>query len=435
MENINQILLILNTIIDSKLFYSNNNSELFNIIDDFNQLIKEQSSTKIYDFINDDRAKLIIQEPVLSSIRNTLKPENKEIDIDELLYDLDLLKDELLLNFKIIEPISNNLPFDSFESISIDKNFLGNISLDDYSEIRKVIKPLELLILDIKEKGILIPNINIVFDYDSRPIDMINYIGYFQQSQLFVKSNEFKSSTFYHEYFHVMDCELSHILNLADKNETIAFSDMEDYKGKDLELFRNFIVNCDTNDSNKLETGANLSLYFNKHFSNKFNSLQLNEIKEDDLINELETLRGKVYTNGKGINKFSERDLIAKNLFHHINYALGKEQMPKNTIFSLFLQAADLNIEDSYHAKNSEKLARIYQAQFDNKSVGQRTQYKKIYPEGTEYDKLVPKLNEIIAKEFTLIFKREQSLKNLFKFRDKNLSMNDNKNHLSIRHP
>lgn len=115
---------------------------------------------------------------------------------------------------------------------------------------------------------------------------------------------------------------------------------------------------------------------------------------------------GNIFTNGKGNNKFEEKDKLVTELQEHINYALSLGKQPKRKLFSIFCDAKDLATSYECFSTNPEKLARIYQSQFHN------VEDNRIFPLGTE-KKLVTILNSIIDTEFSAVISNNiNTLKN-----------------------
>lgn len=408
MEKEKNILLIINSLLDKKLFYANKDSLVHKSIAEFNDLCEDFSHEKFLSFLEkQDNKQLILNEKQVKLLRQIYAFKGN--NYGDALWDLGLTKNELLKDFKKLTSEDNILPFSLFTSVAIDKKFFQDIDIKDHFQVRKVLQPLSKFIYDLKNKNIFISDLNLEFIYQTRALGT----GYYDRHKIFVKCDNLTSSTLQHEYFHAMDVELAKKLNIttnAPAQKNIIFSetvnDCEQLKG-----FNSFIANMDKNNSSPQETKENLSLYFKKHFSNQFNDLALTEIKELHLIEALENFIGFTQVN------FAERDNLIKELQQHINYALGSEEKPERTFFSIFCDIKDLGSAHPYYSSNCEKLARIYQAQYH------KEENIKMFPLGSEA-KLITDLNNVIHAEFPHVLNlknglesKEQITANIFKMR------------------
>lgn len=229
-----------------------------------------------------------------------------------------------------------------------------------------------------------------------------------------------------------MDRYLAKNLNIPSQNNNFVYSELEPTNQK-LNLFNEFIKNHHRICSSPEETKKNLMLYFQKHFSEEFLLIPLEKITLTHLHNEVEKFAKSIFTNGKGMNKYDEKNEIVEDLMKHVNYALEKNSMlPNKNLFSLFSEAKDLPMESTYNyfSTTVEKLARIYQANYH-----QIEDDSKIFPLGAE-KKLSQQLHEIVKSEFSSILNpnknlsKEEVQKNIMLLK---IQTNKNISHLQLK--
>jgi len=294
-----------------------------------------------------------------------------------------------------IKVLNNVLPFNFVNNLIIDKSLLKN--LDDFYLLRKEIIHIENFIWENKTIS-EVNNLSIMImnnDTNSGEYDKI-------KKCIKLYSNNLNPSSLYHEFFHLIDNELSKKYFLND-----LFSNLN-VPTKELKLFNNFVSNLDhyiTSDNNE-----NFNLYYSKYLGKN----PLLEIKSlDDIKFKIKNLN---YLGFKLIVKKEKEELfnnLAEELYSHFQYSQNRLNQPKRNLYAIFSDILDLDlpINQKYISKNSEKLARIYQSSFPQDK-------DSLYPLGSEKFILTNNLNHILQNEIKPLLAHSHTLQNILTIRE-----------------
>lgn len=415
MEENKNIVLAINSILNKKIFYSNRDSLVQKSLNQFHELFDNSTTTKLLDFLEEQKeSELLLNLDLIEKLSESINFKNKKINIL-----INLKEEEMLTEYKEIKPLEHVLPFKLVSSLMIDKQFFKEVNIDNHFEVRNKLLPITQFIQEMNNSGLLINNVNFEFNYT----DNNENSGFCNKNKIYVQCNKLDSSSLRHEYFHAMDINVAKKLKVEISINKITFSEFNQPNVK-LKEFNSFIDNLDKNNSTEEETKENVEIYFKRYLPGL--NKNLSEIKEKDIDKEINKIVGNIYTDGKGKNKFGNRDELIKEIKEHIDYGLKIGGQPKRTMFSIISEIKDLPTSYNYYSTISEKLARVYQSQYHT------NEDNKIFPQGTE-KRLVNELNEIIKKEFKNVFEIKESLtinqinNNIFKLREMATKSNSNK--------
>lgn len=132
----NQLFLIINSILNKKIFYANKDSLVQKSLNELSFLYYNYNKENMVNYFNmEDKNNILFNSEQIKTFKELLNIS----EINPLLFlkDFNLTPNELLKSYNPIIPINNNLPFNSFSSIMVDKKFLNDADLENYSEIRK----------------------------------------------------------------------------------------------------------------------------------------------------------------------------------------------------------------------------------------------------------------------------------------------------------
>lgn len=413
------ILLIINSILNTKIFYSKKDSIIQNALNDFDDLYNNFSINKYNQFIqNELENNLLLSKKIMTTIIKYKKFNNKfkpSVLLNEIIDENILNANEILTSYKKIIPLDNVLPFNYISSLVIDKKFLQHIDITNHYEVRQEIKPIIQFLQSIKNNNILLPNLNIEFDYNNHN----STSGYWNGKKIYISTDKLNSSALHHEYFHALETEITSKLNVNALDISI-FPNRHDFTS--IKAFNHFIDTFDDNLSSKDESKTNLKLYLDSNFP-KLNKIPLNDITKNIIFKYIDD-NISIFTDRDGNNKYEKRDELIDELLSHINYALDKDTtIPKRTLYAIFSEFKDLSTDFPYFSKNNEKLARIYQAKFDNNDNIKQFRH---FPLGSE-NHLIDKLHTVVLTELSLFLIKQNNILNIRnKYLLNNIPINNN---------
>lgn len=366
---------------DSNSFLKKEVENLFNI----------KSVEQLYSFIDNSN---IFQVEDKDTLENIL--DNKDYTEENKTYLLNYfqVKDNPVHN---IDVLNNVLPFNYVNTLVIDKTLLKNAQ--DFFELRKEIKHIESFLYQYSKNKAL-NNLSIIFINNNTNSGQYHRI----KDTITVKANSLNPSSLYHEFFHLLDNHLAKIYNLDDlfSNKNIPI--------KQLKLLNQLIGNLDNYIKSENKGKETFSAYYNKYLGSNFEK----EIRSvEDIYSKIRNIKYVGFKIVIDKEKIEEVDILAKEMFSHIEYIKKGHIEPKRNLYAIFSDIIDLDLpmNSQYIARTSEKLARIYQSSFP-------IDKESLFPLGEEKRVLTTNLLYVLNKEIKPLLQNSNSLSKIIELRE-----------------
>lgn len=163
-NHIKLILLAINSSLNKKFIFLNQNSLFTKELNLYYSLINEYSNEKMIFFLEKEKThQFLLSKEMVEKIK--IQINTKDLSLKRVSSDFDLSPEEFLFEFKKIEVVENNLPFKNFSSIVVDKKFLKEIDWKNYAEIRKSLIPVIQFMQEYQNKNLILNDLNVEFFY------------------------------------------------------------------------------------------------------------------------------------------------------------------------------------------------------------------------------------------------------------------------------
>lgn len=345
---------------------------------------------------------------------STLLQENEKAILNDYLIDSESLfndKKSLLNYFQVkdkpienLEILNNILPFNYLNTLVIDKSLLMYSEVKNFYELRKEIKDIENFLYEYSNNKAL-NNLSIIYIENNTNTGQYHRI----KDTITVKANSLNPSTLYHEFFHLLDN------HLGKKYETENLFSNQNIKKEELKLFNDYIEKLDNFIENHDRNKETFNLYYQKYLGKNFEK-EISSV--EDIYSKIRNMKYLEFDIIIDREKIEYVDVLAKEMFSHVEYIKDGKIQPKRNLYSIFSEIIDLDLskDNSYIARTSEKLARIYQSTFP-------IDKDSLFPLGTEQEILTKKLLYILNKEIKPLLKNDNSLSKIIEIR-KNFNNN-----------
>lgn len=368
-------------------------------------LFEVKNQKQLSEFINEST---ILQDNEKIILRKKLKyNEDETEDKISILNYFQVQKNQI----NHIEILNNILPFNYVNTLVISKSLLSSTGIENFSEFRKKIKDIEVFLYDYSNNKAL-NNLSIIFIHNNTNSGQYHRI----KDTITLKTNSLNPSTLYHEFFHLLDNHLAKKYQLQD-----LFSN-SNMVSKELKLFNEYLDKLDNFIEQEDRSKNTFNLYYKKYLGNNFEK-EINSV--EDMYSKIRNIKYLEFDIVIDSTKLDNINILAEELFSHIDYIRNGLIKPKRNLFAIFSEIIDLDLpKDSlYIAKKSEKIARIYQSSFPMDK-------DSLYPLGKEKEILTNQLLYILNKEIKPLLRNENTLSKIIELRESfNSNIKKGRNH------
>jgi hypothetical protein len=303
--------------------------------------------------------------------------------------------------------IQSNSLFSLFKLTILDKRLIDNN--------KNQLEEIGVLIENYESKYLPLSSFIVKFNFNTYDGILGNFDN--EKFQINVNGKYISKSIFSHEYFHALDFlvlnQIYSDLQEPPKDLFLSHIDLsknqlhqkEQHLINQLQFLHQKPIHTQINESYLSDLKLYFKYYLNyeiKSNQTTFGSFDIIELMDELVPSEKIPSTKEIFNNGKTeyLSRYSEKDDLIKILEKSLI------QVPEQSLYSLFSQIRNLTceIDYDYFSLPSEKLARIYQTQFevlDNElcEKGYKNN-KKVIPLGKEREVLTEKINLLVEQNF-----------------------------------
>lgn len=401
----NNLILLTQNILNQYSYFAKEDSPFYGIIHDINECFLTQDNNywlKILESTLLDEH--ILLKPAIEVYINSDFSESSALTVKKQLLKINSNIPKLENSILTIE---SNSPLSLFKLAILNKNLIK----ENFLELESV----EELIVDYKNKNLPLSSFVAQFNYHVQA----GILGRFDDNklQIHVNGEKLSKSIFSHEYFHALDfsvlSKIYHNLSVIPEDLFLSHIDLskQNLNLKEKSLIQQLTSIHQDNIHQYINDSylSDLKLYFKYYFNYdikpnqiKFGSFDIIDLMDKLVPSEKIPPTKEIVINGKTeyLSRYSEKDDLIKILEKSLI------EIPNQSLYSLFSQIRNLTSEINYDyfSLPSEKLARIYQTQFeplDSEMCEKGYQAsKRVIPLGHERQTLTSRLNYLVEQEF-----------------------------------